>query len=470
MSNTKIRPGAREKLPIWFTAAWSSRSVALSLNMGLVAYSSLYFTDVLGLNPAVIGFVLMISKFMDAFTDIIIGYVVDRTKTKLGKARPYEISIALLWLFIYMMYATPEMGTIATYAWVFITYTLQSAVFITILYGTDPVYLVRSVRTENNRVKVTAATGVYNLLFGTIVGIILPQIMKNVGVDRHSWAMAALCLAVPCGTIGLLRFFLIPELSDAELAGENVTENIVIEKTAIENKPKLSLKKALGVLKRNKYIWMYAIMYLCYHMANGVSGGAQTYYLKYIIGDLGVGTWLNAGMMIILPLLMFAPKIMEKLGTGKTLRSGLVLMLVGPIIRMAGGTNLATLIIGYIFFVAGSVPIAFMLNIYLFECMDYGELKTGTRVEGMMGSITSFMAKVASAVSGWFVGVMLSLTGYVGTAAAISSSAETGIKLLFNVIPIVIVVIALVISFRYDIEKKMPEIRKELDVKRAKTE
>ncbi|SCP98832.1 MFS transporter [Anaerobium acetethylicum] len=460
MKDTKTLPGAREKLPIWFSAAWSSRSVALSLNMAMVAYSSLYFTDVLGLNPAIIGILLMVSKFFDAFTDLVIGYIVDRTKTKLGKARPYEIAIVFLWLFIFLMYATPEMGNIAIYAWVFVTYTLQSAVFITILYGTDSVYLIRSVRTEKNRTVVTAATGVYNMLFGIIVGMIIPQVMQNVGVDRRSWAMVALCLAIPCATIGMLRFFFIPEL-DVEANASEVNEDGTKEEHIAEEK--LSLKKALRGLMDNKYLGMFALMYFCYHFSNGISGGAQTYYLKYIIGDLGVGTWLNAGMMIILPLLLFTPKIMGKLGTGKTLRLGLFLMLIGPAIRMIGGTNLATLIVGYILFIAGSVPIAFMLNIYLFECMDYGEWKTGVRIEGMMGSITSFMAKVASAVASSGMGIFMTLTGYVGTAQVLSDSAETGIKVLFNIVPMLIVLIALLISFRYDVGDKMPEIKAELE-------
>lgn len=96
MKQGKVLPGAREKLPAWFSAAWSSRSVALSLNMAMGAYQGLYFTDVLGLNPLIIGTLLAVSKVMDAFTDLVIGFIVDKTHTKLGKARPYEFSIVFL--------------------------------------------------------------------------------------------------------------------------------------------------------------------------------------------------------------------------------------------------------------------------------------------------------------------------------------------------------------------------------------
>lgn len=452
MKNGKIAPGAREKIPAWFSAAWSSRSVALALNMALVGYSSLYFTDVLGLNPLVIGTLLMVSKFLDAFTDMIIGYIVDKTKTKWGKARPYEIAIVFLWLFIFMMYATPKMGITATYIWVFITYTLQSAVFITILYGTDSVYLIRAVKSRENQIKVTANTGVYNMVFGTIVGMIIPQVMQNIGEDRGSWALVALCFAIPCATIGMLRFFLIPEL-DVETEENNKKDQ----------KERLTLKKGLSAMKGNKYLLMFAVMYFGYHFSNGMAGGGQTYYLKYVIGDLGVGTWMNAGMLIVLVLLVFAPRLMKKFGTGNALRAGLILMLAGPIVRAVGGANVIVLILGQILFVAGSVPIAFMLNVYLFECMDYGEWKTGTRIEGMMGSLTSFMAKVASAVSGWAVGAIMTLTGYIGAAEVQTDTAIRGIEACFNYAPILIVAVAFIISLRYDLEKKLPKVKEELE-------
>ncbi len=450
MKQGKVLPGAREKLPAWFSAAWSSRSVALSLNMAMGAYQGLYFTDVLGLNPLIIGTLLAMSKVMDAFTDLVIGFIVDKTHTKLGKARPYEFSIVFLWLCIFMMYSTPKMGTFATYAWVFITYTLQSAVFITILYGTDTVYLVRAVRTPENRTKVTANAGVYTMIFSTIIGMIIPQVMQNIGDDRKSWSMVVLCIAIPCATIGMMRFFLVPEL--------NAAEEIMEEK-----QEKLTLKKAFSALKGNKYILMFAVMYFCYHFSNGMSGGGQTYYLKYVVGDLGVGTWMNLGMVGVLVLLLFAPKVMAKFGTGNSLRAGLVLMLAGPIVRIIGGSNIFTLIFGQLVFVAGSVPIAFMLNVYLFECMDYGEWKTGTRVEGMMGSLTSFMAKVASAISGWAVGALMAATGYVGTSDVQTSAAIMGIKACFNYAPIIIVLVALLISLKYNLDKKLPEIKAELE-------
>lgn len=444
----KLPAGAREKLPFWFPVAWSTRAVALSMTMTMTGFSTLYFTDVLGLNPAIIGILLMISKIFDGFTDLIIGYMVDRTNTKLGKARPYEFSIIFLWLFIFLMYATPQMSTVATYAWVLVCFFIQNSVCITMLYGNEPVYLVRAVRKPENRTRVISAAGIYQMILVTAAGMIIPQLIAGAGNDRHSWAMIALYISVPCALIGLGRFFFIPELTDSEEPQEK-QENI-------------SLRKTFSALKGNKYLWLLAAMYFIYHFSNGFSGGMATYFTKWNMGDVGVQTWLNAAALFSLPVLIFIPKIMEKLGTAKTLRIGFIIMALGPAVRWIGGTNLIFLMIGTLLFIAGAVPISFMLNIYLFECMDYGEWKNGTRVEGSMSSITSFMAKLASAVSGAMQGWMIVMVGYVGTAVSQTEGALTGITVLFNLVPIVTVGIALLISLKYDVENQLPAIRAEL--------
>ena len=449
MEQKKIPAGAREKIPFWFSAAWSTRAVALSMTQTMAVFMGLYFTDVLGLNPAIIGVLLMISRFSDAFTDLLIGYIVDKTNTKIGKARPYEFAIVILWLVTFMMYATPRMGTVGTYVWVFVTYFIQNSICITILYGNEAVYLVRAVKKPENRTKVISSAGIYQMVLVTSAGMVVPQLIASAGVDRQRWTFIVLCIAVPCAILGLGRFLFIPELKDAEEPKEKAEV--------------ISLRKTFQALKGNKYIWLFAAMYFLYHFANGFSGAMATYFTKWNMGDVGIQTWMNAAALFALPILFFVPALMNKFGTLKVLRIGLLIMALGPVVRWAGGTNMAALMAGTLLFIGGAVPISFMMNIYLFECMDYGEWKNGTRVEGSMGSITSFMAKFASALSGALQGWLIVLAGYVGTAQAQTESTLLGITVLFNLVPIIIVVIAILISMRYDVEKQLPQIRKELE-------
>ena len=453
MDQKRLPAGARDKLPFWFPAAWSTRAVALSMQMTMAGFMTVYFTDVLGLNPAIIGVLLMISRFSDAITDLLIGFIVDRTNTKLGKARPYEFAIVVLWATIYAMYAAPEMSKTALYVWVFVTYFIQNSICVTVLYGNEPVYLVRAVKKPENRTRMISAAGIYQMVLVTMAGMIVPQLIARAGNDRHSWATIVFFIAVPCAIIGLGRFFFVPELKDAE----EPTEKAEI----------VSLKKAFGALKGNEYLWMLAAMYFIYHFSTGFNGGMATYYTKWNMGDIGLQTWLNAAALLAMPILIFVPKLMDKWGTAKTLRIGFIIMALGPVIRWVGGANLPALMIGSALFVVGAVPISFMMNIYLFECMDYGEWKLGTRIEGVMGSVNSFMAKMASALSGALQGFLIAAIGYVGTKEVQSASTLTGITVLFNLVPLVLVLVALYISYKYDVEKKIPQIRAELEARKA---
>lgn len=139
-----------------------------------------------------------------------------------------------------------------------------------------------------------------------------------------------------------------------------------------------------------------------------------------------------------------------------------MIMIAGYGIRTLGGTNLITLFTGNLLSVVGYVPIAFMLNVYLFECMDYGYWKTGKRVEAMMNSITSFVAKLGSAFASGGVGLLLGMVGYNGSLDVQPGSAITAIIVSYNIIPMVIIIIAVIISTKYDVEKYLPEIRREI--------
>lgn len=451
-NDAKIPAGAKEKLPFWFGAVWSGRSVAVAVCTALMGYVTFYCTDIVGMNAVLVGILLMASKIFDGFTDLAVGFVIDRTNTKLGKARPYELTIILLWFFSVMLFATPSnFSETGKAVWVFIMYTLVNSIWVTILYGNETAYLRRAVSTEKNRVKLTAVSGIYILLFSTIVAMALPQAVKAAGIVPKNWVILAVLLAVPCILIGILRFIFVKEIK-------------------VESEPvQLNLKEGIGAVGKNKYIWIFAIMYFCYHLANNINGAAATYYSQYVYGDIGVGSYVSMGMILVPVLLMFVPKLMEKVGTRKTLQGGFVIMIAGMILRTVGGVNLITLVIGSTLFMVGYTPIGFMLNVYLFECMDYGYWKTGKKVEAMINSVTSFVAKLGSALASASVGLVMGMAGYNGSLEIQPNSAITAIKFMYNIAPLIIIVIALVVSLKYDLEKKLPDIRKEI-VKREAAE
>ena len=128
-----------EKLPGYLKWAWTSRGLSLAVNVMLIMQLTYYCTDMLGMGATLVRTLLLASKLFDGVTDLCVGYIIDRTNTKLGKARPYEICIVLVWILTILMFSTPEMGTVGKAAFVFIMYTLINSICATFLNGGDAV-------------------------------------------------------------------------------------------------------------------------------------------------------------------------------------------------------------------------------------------------------------------------------------------------------------------------------------------
>lgn len=151
--------GARERMPLWYGLAWSTRGISAAINVVVLMQITFYCTDILGLNAAIIGTLFLVSKIIDAITDLGFGFLLDKTHTRFGKARPYEIFIVFEWLFTVFMFNAPKMGATGQYIWIFIMYVLVNAVCATALGGIDSVYLARSFTTNKNQISVMSING-----------------------------------------------------------------------------------------------------------------------------------------------------------------------------------------------------------------------------------------------------------------------------------------------------------------------
>ena len=151
-----------------FGTAWRGLQggASIALNVVLVAYITFYCTDILGLKAGVIGTLLLTSKVIDAFTDLGVGYLIDRTHTRFGKARPYEIFIVFDWIFTILLFNVPDGSQIFQYAWVFIMYVLINAICRTALGGVDSVYMARTFTTAKNQINAMTVNGIISMAKG----------------------------------------------------------------------------------------------------------------------------------------------------------------------------------------------------------------------------------------------------------------------------------------------------------------
>jgi sugar (glycoside-pentoside-hexuronide) transporter len=447
-----------EVLPKYFKWAWTSRALSLGLNVLLIMQLTYYCTDMLGMSAVLVGTLLLASKIFDGITDLIVGFIIDRTHTKLGKARPYEIFIIFVWVFTIMLFSAPKMGTVGLSIFVFVLYSLINAVCATCLNGNDAVYLARSVRSEKNRVSVMSFNGAIIMLLSIGVSILLPQVIAGIGSTKEGWTVIAMAFGIPLLIIGMFRFIFIKEV--VNLSPETKDEKKVVKQ---ENIP---LMTGLKCIFHNKYIFILAGMTFIVQLMVNIGSSVQTYYFKYIVGDIGLATLVSLSGVLTPFILMLFPALSRKFGTVKLIQTGAVIGVVGYIIRALGGTNLATLVIGSLLSGIAVIPITMMISIYLIDCMDYGEWKTGTRVEGLISSVNSFTSKLGSGIASGLVGLLMGIAGYNGSLAVQSASANTIIVALFNWIPLILTIVLLILALIYKLDKEMPKIKVDLGKKK----
>ena len=440
-----------EVLPRYLKWAWTSRAVALATNVVLIMQLTYYCTDMLKMSAGLVGALLLASKLFDGVTDLVVGFIIDKTHTKYGKARPYEICIVFVWLFTILLFSTPEFGIVGKSVFVFIMYTLINSICATFLNGGDAVYCSRSIRSEKNRVSVLAFSGSVMMLCSIVISMVLPQLIATVGAVKSGWTTISCIFGIPFGLIGILRFVFVKEV-----AGESADKN------APASANNITFKTSVRCVLQNKYIWILAAMTFCVMLITNVGSAVGTYYFKYIIGNIGLASLLGMTSLITPFAMMLFPVLARKFGTVNLVRGGAVMGIVGYGLRTLGGTNLVTLMIGSLLATMAVLPISMMINIYLIDCMDYGEWKTGTRVEGMLNSITAFSNKLGSGLASGLVGLIMGLAGYEGSLAVQSAAANTSIVALFNYMPLVLTIVLLVFSIAYKTDKIMPQIRAEL--------
>ena len=393
---------------------------------------------------------------MDAFTDLGFGYILDKTHTRWGKARPYEVFIVLEWLFTILLFNTPQHASQSVqYIWIGAMYILINAICDTALGGIDSVYLARAFTTEQNQIKAISINGVIVMICSIAFNIVFPSFLAAGGKTLSGWSGMVITLGIVMALIGILRFVFCKEIvkDEPKKDGRRATND-------------LSMKESMSAISKNKYLFIIVALMLITFIVNNMQS-ATTYYFKYVYGDVGMQGTVATTTLVVVPALIVFPALSKKFGTTKILQVCSMIGILGLGIRSLGGTNLATLIIGGVLFGIGTMPIALMINTYLIDCMDYGEWKTGVRVEGLVASIANFASKVGAGIASGLTGLIMGLAGYDGLAEVQTESAASAIVFLYNYMPLILFGIMFILSLMYKVDSIRPQMNAELAARRG---
>lgn len=443
---------AQDKLSVKTLFVWTSRLISTSVNYMVLGFLTIYCSDVLGLNVAVVGTLMLVTKIIDAVLSVPIGYMVDRTNTKLGRGRPYELCLIGVWVATILMFSCPnDWSHVVKYIWVFTMFVANNGIFGAFLNAAGNPYMVRAFNNQSIYVKLGSYGGILNSLGALAVNIIFPMMMARLGSSHGGWIAMMLIIGVPAMLIGLLRFFFVSEKYDVDVATE-----------------KLNFREVITVLKTNKYIWPVTLMVMI--NAAVANMGIMTYYYRYVVGNLDLMSLATAISAISLPSLVIMPWLLRKISVNQACFLGFILCIVGYGMNWFAADNFSILMPAAILTGLGCVPVNMFNYMLSLECADYNEWNGQPRMEATFSTIPGLGNQIGGAFGAFLLGQLLNMSGYVSSTAGETSQPDSAIlmiRILFSIVPMVLFALAAVCSRFYTLEKKLPQIQADNERRRA---
>lgn len=407
----------------------SSDIVAAWINLIMLNYLSIYASDTLGVNLLTVSTLLLASKAVDAVTDMVAGVIVDNTHTKLGKGRPYELSIIGMTICTILLFAgNPAWSNVVKCVWIFCMYTLTFSIFATLRNAAMNPYTIRTF--SNNPVllkKVSSYGGIITMAGSIVMSTLFPILMAKMATSAAGWTRMVAIIMIPATVIGLGRFIFCKE--DPAVDSESKQEPI-------------RLKELSELLRRNKYVWLYGLIMLCYNIITNLAVGA--YYFKWIVGNIGVQGLLSVVSFVLVPVMLVFPVIMKKMGSmGKMIFTFSIIGVAGYGIAFFSGSWLPGVFGGYVLGQIATLPIAYYGVLFIMNICTYNEMLGMPRMDGSSAIPGNFAAKLGGALGAWITGVLLSLAGYISAEGVTEQPAGAlmMIRIDFAIVPAILVLI-----------------------------
>lgn len=441
--------------------AYGSGNFGNGFYAGIQSAFLLYFyTNYIHLNAGIVGIIFAIVRITDGFTDLVMGHIVDRTKSKKGKARIWLLRMCIPYAISGILLFTVPTGTseLVQYIYVFVTYALSSAVIATSL--AVPYSSMVALMTDNPYER--GILGVFSMFAGTFATMIISAsalgIVSVFGDTKGAWIIAVTIF----GVVGIL-FQLICFFGTKERV---VSSNV--KKEGEEQKERVSVIDSVKALLKNKYWVMFIIMSFGLWMIVGLQGTSMIYYCDSVLGNKNsYGLLANVGNVAMLLFLLISFIFMKKLGKENTFRMGMIASLAGSVIMMVFQTNMAALIAGTFIRSCGSGLAAACMTGILADTLDYGEWKTGISTIGLGMAAYSACQKLGSGISAALWGGLLSIGHYDGAAAVQGNGALLMIKTGFFYIPLIVALIAFIMIMQFNLDKQHETIHMDLERRRS---
>ena len=401
---------------------------------GISLYLFYFYTDVLGLPNAMAGIIYAIGSFWDAGTDPIMGYLADRTRTRWGRYRPYLLFVPIPMAFGYLLLLWhPGDMSITALGIVALIGQLIFRLLFTMASTPYSALMARMTSNSEDRAGMAGARMLFAYLGAFSVVALAGGLLENADSDREAFMSLAIISGILATVIFWICFAICREPPEDGAQAPNLT-----------------IKQSFISLRQNTpFLVVFAAVVL---MTTGttVIGKTMIYFFEYQMGDrngaqIALMAFGLTGLLVI-PFWTFVTLKTSKRLVWMVGSFFLSLALLAFLVNPATSQNMV--ILNYIAMSFGAGAFAITFWGMLPDTVEYGEWKTGHRVESMVFGFATFAQKSAVALSALILGVLLDVIGY---QAGIVQSEETlsGLRMIIVFVPLAGVVTSVACIYFY---------------------
>ena len=388
---------------------------ALLLNAVLATYLNVYYTDVLKLTTVWGGAFLVVfplmSKIIDAITNVLMGYIIDRTKTEQGKARPWLLlSARLVALTGILLFTVTKAGETVQVIWVMLSYNLFYSLAYTIYNMSHNLMCPLSTRNTIQRGGLSVFNQISTIMMsGIIVALVFPMVvMPMLGVDQTKWILVMSILSILSLPLTLLEYY---------FTKERVTEEHVSEEQDDKEGRKLPFLTQLKIVFTDKYMILMFVYFFIYTLGSSLKNIGLVYYCNYVLGTYNDGitqTMISVIGGIPMGIGIFAVwPLAKKFGKRNVTLAGFILYALGSAICWAVPTNMAVVLVGQFIKNIGGLPCAYVFMALFADGLDHLEWKSGVRSDGVAMSVYNILAVATVGVATSLFNALISKAGYI---------------------------------------------------------
>ena len=422
---------------------------------------------------------MMVARIFDGASDIFFGAIIDRTRTRMGRARPW-----MLWAFfgcaalIIAIFAIPTtLGDNAKYAWFFITYVLLNAGFFTannIAYSTLTALITKN---SAERVQMGSIRFIFAFSTNLLIQTVTVEGVELFGGGEQGWRAIAIIYAVIGLAANTLSVMSVRELPDDELEDRPETEagqeagspdggrDEARDKAEGTEDDKLSARESARLLLGNRYYLIILVVFVLTQVFTATLN-MGIYFMTYILKDANLlGPFAWAINVPLIAGLVLTPAIVSRFGRMQSVTTtGYAIAVVGRLgVVVAGYLGSVPLMLAFTALASiGMGPLQGTLNALIAEASEYTYLRSGKRIDGIMFSCTSLGVKVGGGVGTAMAGWLLTSSGYIANADVQPASTISMLYFMYLWIPAIANGVILLLLWRLDVEKANERLRAEL--------